>query len=86
MQDQPVVEESLETMIERIERQMIGEEQTELDVFEELERQMATVRVEAYVEDEFIREDEFTCLRCNMIVHRSRMADPVHRFCDECAS
>jgi hypothetical protein len=83
---QSIVEESLETMIERLERKQAEEERTAQNLFDELERQMASMPTDVYVDDEFIREDEFTCLGCNMILHRSRLKDPVRRLCKECVS
>jgi hypothetical protein len=36
--------------------------------------------------EEFVREDEFTCRGCQMIVHQSRLVDPTGMRCAACVS
>lgn len=35
---------------------------------------------------EFVREDEFTCRRCNLILHRSQLRDEEHSLCGGCSA
>jgi hypothetical protein len=36
--------------------------------------------------DEFVREDEFTCHGCNLILHRSVLSDEEHTLCRSCSA
>jgi hypothetical protein len=43
-----------------------------------------SVRRSDGADDEFVREDEFTCRACHMVMHRSCLADPVALRCRTC--
>ena len=50
-----------------------------------LEPEVGSVETEPFVlDEEFVREDEFTCRRCRMIVPRTEMADASGRVCVDC--
>jgi len=40
---------------------------------------------QAYFLDEFVREDEFTCHGCNLILLRSQLSDEEHTMCGSCS-
>jgi len=40
----------------------------------------------AYFLDEFVREDEFTCRGCNLILDRTLLVDEKHGLCRSCSS
>lgn len=73
-------------------------DQDEEEAFEELVQALGLDREypEAFVKDagsefscfldEFVREDEFTCHRCNLILNRVLLVDEERSLCGSCAS
>jgi hemerythrin len=78
-------EESLEQMALAIEARQAAEEEDEEADLDELIRELADIRVEPFVDEEFMREDEFACRSCGMILHRSLLANRRRLVCIDCA-
>jgi hypothetical protein len=82
----PVVEESLERMVEAQEvRQALEERDDDAEVaLEELIGSLADIRVRPFEDGTTVRSDEFVCRSCNMAMHRSLLADPDAPLCLDC--
>jgi hypothetical protein len=80
----PVTEESLEEMILAVEARQAAEEDDEEALLDELIREMADIRAEPMTGEAFIREDEFFCRACHLILHRARLADRTRLICEDC--
>jgi formamidopyrimidine-DNA glycosylase len=78
-------EQSLEQLVEAVEARQAAEEDNEEAAFNELIMELADIRAEPFVDEEFMREDEFACRSCNMILHRSRLADRSRLICEDCS-
>jgi hypothetical protein len=79
-----VEEQSLERLVEAVEARQAAEEDDDEAAFNELIKELADIRIEPFVDEEFMREDEFACRVCNMIMHRSRLADGGRFICEDC--
>jgi formamidopyrimidine-DNA glycosylase len=77
-------EQSLEQLVEAVEARQAGEEDDEEAILDELIREMADIRAEPMTGEAFIREDEFFCRACGMILHRTRLADRTRLICEDC--
>jgi Domain of unknown function (DUF4193) len=83
----PVVadEESLEALIEGIRRREAEEEDDAEVALDDLIERMADIRAEPMGTEDLVREDEFVCRSCDMILNRSLLARREGTVCVECA-
>lgn len=66
-----------------LEHDRADDEEAALD---ELIAELSTpVEEEALSLEEFVREDEFVCRFCHLVLHRSRLADRHRMICTGCA-
>ena len=79
-----IEEESLERLVEAAEARQAAEEDDEEAALDELIKEFADIRPGVFVDEEYIRDDEFACRGCHMIRHRSRLADEGRFLCKEC--
>jgi predicted SprT family Zn-dependent metalloprotease len=78
--------ESLEALAEEIFRRDQSHDEDGEAELRELMRDFAHPEPEPPVHEEFVREDEFACRSCRMILHRTRLADRTRMICVECAT
>ncbi len=79
-----VAERSLEQLVLESEARQAAEEDDEEAVLDELIREFADIRAEPFVDEEFMREDEFACRSCRLILNRSLLADRSRFLCVDC--
>jgi len=80
-----VEEQSLEQLLERVERQQAREEddrEAELNILIDA---IADIRLEVPAPELDMRNDEFVCRECHMIEHRSRLVALDDLVCLDCA-
>jgi hypothetical protein len=77
-------EESLEELAERIERAQALEEEDEKAILDELIEEIADIRAEPVGGEDLVREDEFVCRLCGMILNRSMQASWPTNACVDC--
>ena len=78
-------EESLERMMERVERRHSREEEDHEVELDEMIDRFADSRSGPIMSDGEARSDEFVCRRCHFVEHRSRMAKRGGLICVDCA-
>ncbi len=77
---------SLEQLMEARERKLAMDEEDGDALLDELISALAEVRLLSDGNEELIREDEFSCRACDLIVHRSRLFDGELMICRDCAA
>jgi Domain of unknown function (DUF4193) len=81
-----IVDESLEQLLEGIERREAAAEDDAEAALDELIDEMADIRAEPAGTEHMVRRDEFVCEVCNLILNRSQMAGRGYSVCVECAN
>jgi hypothetical protein len=79
------VEQSLESLTEAIYRRDQNHDDPSQAELDELIRDLVYVAPEPLVDEEFVREDEFACRSCHLILHRTKLADRRRLLCSDCA-
>ena len=84
--DRGTAVESLEALAEEIFRRGLEYDQDGEAELEQLISDFVRVGRGSIPDEEFVRQDEFACRSCRMILHRSRLADRGRLICVDCAA